>query len=91
MKEKKNKDIRHNSYNYMNYLLIYKSYLPFVMLPSITTSYLISLDELTSKSKPQTRMMNTLGILSLGTFVGLSYPISIPLLTGRYLYLNRIV
>ena len=60
------------------------------MLPSITMSSFISLDELTNKSKPYTRMMNTLGILSVGTFVGLSYPISIPLLAGRYLYLNRI-
>jgi hypothetical protein len=61
------------------------------MLSSITMSSLISLDELTSKSKPHTRMMNTFGILSLGTFVGLSYPIRLPLLAGRYLYLNRSV
>jgi hypothetical protein len=61
------------------------------MLPSITTSFFITLDEVTSKSNAHTRMMNTLGILSVGTFIGLSYPISIPLLAGRYLYLNRIV
>lgn len=72
------------------YLLVYKTYLPCVMISSITMSSLISLDELTSKSKPHTRIMNTMGILSLGTFVGLSYPISMPLLAGRYLYLNRI-
>ena len=75
----------------MNYLLIYKTYLPCVLLPSVTMSSLISIDELTSKSKPHIRIMNTLGILSLGTFIGLSYPISAPLLAGRYLYLNRIV
>ena len=75
----------------MNYLLIYKTYLPCVMLPSITMSTLISFDEMLSKSKAHTRMMHTMGILSLGTFIGLSYPISIPLLAGRYLYVNRSV
>lgn len=73
------------------YLLIYKTYLPCVMISSITMSSLVSLDELTSKSKPHTRIMNTMGILSLGTFIGISYPISMPLLAGRYLYINRIV
>ena len=72
----------------MNYLLIYKTYLPCVMLPSITMSTLISFDEMMNKTKPHTRIMNTVGILSLGTFIGLSYPISMPLLAGRYLYLN---
>lgn len=77
----------------MNYLLLYKTYLPYAMLPSITMSTFISLDEIvqTSKSKPHIRMLNTLGIVSVGTFVGLSYPISMPLLAGRYLYLNSIV
>lgn len=73
------------------YLLIYKTYLPCVMITSITTSTLISFDEMLSKSKPHTRIMNTMGILSLGTFIGLSYPISMPLLAGRYLYINRSV
>ena len=73
----------------MNYLLIYKTYLPCVMLPSITISTLISFDEMMNKTKPHTRIMNTVGILSIGTFIGLSYPISMPLLAGRYLYLNR--
>ena len=73
----------------MNYLRMYNTYLPCVMLPSITISCFSSLDEMTSKSNPQTRMINTLGLLSLGTFIGLSYPISIPLLAGRYLYINN--
>lgn len=73
----------------MNYLLIYKTYLPCAIIPSITTSFFVSLDEMTNKSKPHTRIMNTLGILSVGTFIGISYPISLPLLAGRYLYLNR--
>jgi hypothetical protein len=59
------------------------------MVPSVMMSCFISLDEVTSKSKPHTKIMNTMGILSLGTFIGLSYPISMPLLAGRYLYLNR--
>ena len=71
------------------YLLIYKTFLPCAIVPSIMTSYLISLDEMLSKSKAHTRIMNTMGILSLGTFIGLSYPISMPLLAGRYLYINR--
>ena len=73
----------------MNYLLIYKTYLPCAIIPSITTSFFVSLDEMTSKSKPHTRIMNTMGILSVGTLIGISYPISLPLLAGRYLYLNR--
>ena len=75
----------------MNYLRIYKTYLPCAIIPSITTSFFVSLDEMTSKSKPHTRIMNTLGVLSVGTFIGLSYPISIPLLACRHLYLNRTV
>ena len=75
----------------MNYLFIYKTYLPCAIIPSMTTSFFVSFDEMASKSKPHTRIMNTLGILSVGTFIGLSYPISVPLLAGRYLYLNHIV
>ena len=73
----------------MNYIRIYKTYLPCAIIPSITTSFFVSLDEMTSKSKPHTRIMNTMGILSVGTLIGISYPISLPLLAGRYLYLNR--
>lgn len=73
----------------MNYIRIYKTYLPCAIIPSITTSFFVSLDEMTNKSKPHTRIMNTLGILSVGTFIGISYPISLPLLAGRYLYINR--
>jgi len=68
---------------------MYTTFLPCAMVPSVMMSFFISLDEVTSKSKPHTRIMNTMGILSLGTFIGLSYPISMPLLAGRYLYLNR--
>ena len=75
----------------MNYFFIYKTYLPCAIIPCMTTSFFVSLDEMTSKSKPHTRIMNTLGVLSVGTFIGLSYPISIPLLAGRHLYLNRTV
>jgi len=74
----------------MNYLM-YTTFLPCAMVPSVTMSCLISFDEMTSKSKPHIRIMNTMGILSLGTFIGLSYPISMPLLAGRYLYINRSV
>ena len=70
---------------------MYQTYLPCALIPSITTSFFVSLDEMTSKSKPHTRIMNTMGILSVGTLIGISYPISLPLLSGRYLYLNRIV
>jgi hypothetical protein len=53
------------------------------------TSYLISFDEMMSKKPPQMRLINTLGLLSIGTVAGLAYPISIPLLAGRFLYTNR--
>jgi hypothetical protein len=55
----------------------------------MTMSFFVGLDEATNKSQPQVRIMNTFGVLSVGALVGLSYPISIPLLAGRYLYVNR--
>jgi len=59
------------------------------MVPSLMTSYFISLDEALSKKSPQTRLINVLGLLSLGTMVGIAYPISVPLLAGNFLYRNR--
>jgi len=73
----------------MNYLHMYKTLLPCAMVPSLMTSYFISLDEALSKKSPQTRLINVLGLLSLGTMVGLAYPISVPLLAGNFLYRNR--
>ena len=73
----------------MNYLRVYTAFLPCVMIPSMTMSFFVGLDEATNKSQPQVRIMNTFGVLSVGALVGLSYPISIPLLAGRYLYVNR--
>jgi len=73
----------------MNYLHMYKTLLPCAMVPSLMTSYFISLDETLSKKSPQTRLINVLGLLSLGTMVGLAYPISVPLLAGNFLYRNR--
>lgn len=75
----------------MNYLHLYKTFLPCVMFPSMMMSGFIGMDEVMNKSQPQARIMNTFGVLSVGALVGLSYPISIPLLAGRYLYRNRIV
>lgn len=73
----------------MNYLHMYKTLLPCAMVPSLMTSYFISLDETLSKKPPQTRLINVLGLLSVGTMVGLAYPISVPLLAGNFLYRNR--
>lgn len=73
----------------MNYLHMYKTLLPCAMVPSLMTSYFISLDETLSKKAPQTRLINVLGLLSVGTMVGLAYPISVPLLAGNFLYRNR--
>ena len=73
----------------MNYLHMYKTFLPCAMVPSLMTSYFISLDETLSKNHPQTRLINVLGLLSVGTIVGLAYPISVPLLAGNFLYRNR--
>lgn len=75
----------------MNYLHLYKAFLPCAMVPSMMMSGFIGMDEVMSKSQPQARIMNTFGVLSVGALVGLSYPISVPLLAGRYLYRNRIV
>jgi len=73
----------------MNYLHLYKTFLPCALTPSLTTSFFISLDETLSKNPPQIRLINVLGLLSVGTMIGLSYPISVPLLAGRFLYKNR--
>jgi len=73
----------------MNYLHMYKTFLPCAIIPSMMTSYLISFDEMMSEKPPQLRLINTLGLLSIGTVAGLAYPISIPLLAGRFLYTNK--
>jgi hypothetical protein len=36
-------------------------------------------------------VLNFMGVLSIGTFIGFAYPVSMPLLAGRYLYRNRIM
>ena len=73
----------------MNYLHLYKTLLPCAMVPSLMTSYFISLDESLSKKPAKTRLINVLGLLSVGTVIGLAYPISVPLLAGNFLYRNR--
>lgn len=73
----------------MNYLYLYKTFLPCAITPSLFASVFISLDETLSKKPPQIRLLNVLGLLSVGAMVGLAYPVSVPLLAGRFLYNNR--
>ena len=40
---------------------------------------------------PHHKVMNFMGVLSIGAIIGGTYPISMPLLAGRYLYRNRVV
>lgn len=75
----------------MKYLQLYKNGLPYAMASSVGISYFIGIVNIKSEVfYPKDQMMNVLGIMSIGAFVGLSYPVSMPLLAGRYLYRNRI-
>ena len=74
----------------MNYLPIYKSMLPYAFIPSVSISYIVGFNENDKHCYPQVQVMNMLGLMSVGGLIGLTYPISVPLLAGRYLYSNRI-
>jgi hypothetical protein len=74
----------------MNYLHIYKSLLPYAVIPSVSISYIVSINENDKHCYPQIQVINMLGLMSVGTLIGLTYPISMPLLAGRYLYRNRV-
>ena len=74
----------------MNYIQLYKTFLPYAIAPSVSVSYIIGITETKSDVfYPHVQVMNVLGVLSIGTLIGMAYPISIPLLAGRYLYRNR--
>jgi hypothetical protein len=74
----------------MNYLHLYKAGLPFAVIPSFGVSYFVSLSSMKHDVfHPHTQVMNILGLVSVGTMIGLAYPITVPLLAGRYLYRNR--
>ncbi len=69
--------------------------LPFSVSLSVTTSICCGLSEIINDVDkviyPHHKLFNMMGIVSLGGLIGVSYPISMPLLMARYLYRNRIV
>jgi hypothetical protein len=78
----------------MRYFHHYINGLPFVMVPSLFSSSLCALNELMDYKNmisQSDKVLNFMGVLSIGTFIGFAYPVSMPLLAGRYLYRNRVV
>lgn len=75
------------------YYRYYLTGLPFVMGPSLFSSGLCAMSDLMDRdvNYPHDKVMNFMGVLSIGAAIGFTYPISAPLLAGRYLYRNRIV
>ncbi len=72
----------------------YMTGLPFVMVPSLFSSSICALNELMdykNNISQHEKLMNFMGVLSIGTAIGFTYPISAPLLAGRYLYRNRVM
>ena len=63
--------------------------LPFVMGPSLFSSSICALNELMDHKQviyPHDKVMNFMGVLSIGAAIGFTYPLSVPLLACRYLY-----
>jgi hypothetical protein len=76
------------------YYRYYLTGLPFVMVPSLFSSSICALNELMDHKNiisQHDRLLNFMGVLSIGAFVGFTYPVSVPLLAGRYSYRNRIM
>jgi len=72
----------------------YATCLPFMMVPSLFSSSLCAFSELMDYKNivpPHDKVFNFMGVLSIGAAIGFTYPVSMPLLAGRYLYRNRIV
>jgi len=75
----------------MNYLQLYKKYLPYAMTSSMTMGSFFGLLDIRSEvAYPHDHLMNVMGLVSFGAILGLTYPVSIPVLAGRYLYRNRV-
>jgi hypothetical protein len=62
----------------------YEIYLPFAMTPAIFASTICGLDELKKDTIAPVKMLDFLGVVGIGAFVGFTYPISVPLLMIRY-------
>ena len=76
------------------YMRYYVTGLPFALVPSMFASGLCGLSELMESRDviyPHHKIFNFMGVLSIGVAIGFTYPISAPLLAGRYLYRNRIM
>jgi hypothetical protein len=76
------------------YYRYYLTGLPYAIAPSLFSSSLCGMSELTDSRDviyPHHKVMNFMGVLSIGAAIGFTYPISVPLLAGRYLYRNRIM
>jgi hypothetical protein len=61
------------------------------MVPSLFSSSICALNELMDYKNiisQHDKIMNFMGVLSIGAFVGFTYPLSMPLLAGRYLFRN---
>jgi len=78
----------------MPYYRHYITGLPFAMVPSLFSSSICALNELMDYKhivSQHDKVMNFMGVLSIGAVIGFAYPVSMPLLAGRYLCRNRVM
>ena len=76
------------------YMRYYITGLPFALVPSMFSSGICGLSELMDSRDiiyPHHKIMNFTGVLTIGAAIGFTYPVSAPLLAGRYLYRNRVM
>jgi hypothetical protein len=76
------------------FMRYYVAGLPFALVPSMFASGLCGVSELMESRDiiyPHHKIFNFMGVLSIGVAIGFTYPISTPLLAGRYLYRNRVM
>lgn len=78
----------------MQFYRHYITGLPYALVPCTYVSFSCAMFELINARDiiyPHHKIMNYMGLISIGAFIGVTYPISMPLLAGRYLYCNRIM
>ncbi len=69
----------------MNY---YKQLLPIMVIPSSAIGFVTGIHS-TTKNSSMEMFSNWVGYTSIGMIVGITYPVSFPLLAGYVVYKNR--
>jgi hypothetical protein len=67
------------------YAILYKTTLPFFLIPTTFISTVVGITSCYNQPRDIDKIGNFIGCLSIGMFVGLTYPVSFPLL-GIYTF-----